>query len=117
MEEKLTAAQANMCGDCCNCTDKVCKDELYSELNSAVNYCLSEIKYWRDYLQAEVNWLGNDLNNHKKGHLPAILGAEKLKNALDTLGIGGDYVVEPRTIYSSETGKPKKLLLEFNLDK
>lgn len=49
---------------------------------------------------------------HLQGHLPPILSVEQLQKAIDTLGIGGDYEVQKKTIYASD-GSVEKLVLEI----
>lgn len=54
--------------------------------------------------------------DHLKGHLPPILSVEQLQKAIETLGIGGDYKVEKKTIYASD-GSVEKLVLEIPVKK
>lgn len=78
-------------GECC---DKPCpaeiEDRLYSMCQNIYRYIDSSISYiyqWQD--------------RHSSGHLPPIQGAEKLQNALKTLGISEDYEVNKRQLWAS----------------
>lgn len=40
--------------------------------------------------------------DHSQGHLPPIIGADKMNKALDKLGLAGDYVVNPKVIHAGK---------------
>jgi len=66
------------------------EDMIYQYMRNVYNYVDSSLSYiwkWQD--------------EHTKNHLPPILGAEKLQNALKILEIDKDYVVQPKTIFAS----------------
>ena len=42
------------------------------------------------------------VSNHQNGHLPPIVGAEKMAGALKSLGVDKDYEVRKPVIYASE---------------
>lgn len=81
------------------------------ELNNQIwNTCYDMVDGLRQY----VYTIADALYEHKtKGHLPPIVGAEKMNKALKACGLDGDYKAEPKSIFASKNryGKP-----EFEVD-
>lgn len=81
--------KANHTGTCCEDAVKL-ESVIYSMIDSVYR---------------RINYLESDLysfiSNHTQNHLPPILGPDKLRHAVEVLGLAGDYKVEPRTIYAS----------------
>lgn len=76
---------------CCNCDG----------MTWEIDYLKSELSYLYRYLSN----LESALYQHAhEGHLPPIIGPEKLTKALKALGLDGDYEVQKRQIWAS-TGK------------
>jgi hypothetical protein len=72
------------------------------DLSRLANFLFQEMQYQMNWLWAEIDWIANRLYKHESnGHLPPINGAEKMKKAIDVLGIGGDYEVQKPVIYAS----------------
>lgn len=65
----------------------------------SINYISNSINELYRYVNSVENHLYKHLDN---GHIPPILGAEKFANALEALGIDGDYKVEKKTIWASQ---------------
>lgn len=55
-----------------------------------------------DWAREEIDGLYNMLYRHMDGHLPAIVGADKMNTALEALGLANDYKVEKKTIYAND---------------
>lgn len=71
--------------------------------NEEIDYLYALIRGFYDY----VNYIEQDIYNHKtKGHIPPILGAGKMENALTVLGIGSDYEVKKPIIWTSASKSP-----------
>lgn len=51
-------------------------------------------------------------SQHIDGHLPPVMGPEKMQKAIEALGIGGDYQVQKRYVYAS-TGKVEEEIVEL----
>lgn len=66
-----------------------------------VSMLVSEMDYQRNWLLNEIDSIAKAFYMHLDGHLPAIKGAEKMQNAINTLGIGGDYEIRKSTIWAS----------------
>lgn len=64
-----------------------------------IDSCYSIIDGLRKYVYNLEDHLYKTISDHNAGHLPKILGAEKMQNALEVLGIDGDYELEKPTIY------------------
>lgn len=71
--------------------------------------------YMVDMLYRYIESVGSDLWRyqwqHQEGHLPPIVGAEKLTNALKALGLEKDYEVKKPVIYASTSEKRGKTFL------
>lgn len=68
---------------------------------------LSSVYDYVDYSISDIyNWIGD----HTEGHLPKISGAEKMKNALDILGISNDYEVIKPIIWAADK---KSVVVEY----
>lgn len=60
--------------------------------------------------------LEDDFSMHKspaKGHLPPIMGADKMNKALKALGLDGDFECQKRIIYASSPKKSSILEIEY----
>jgi hypothetical protein len=62
-----------------------------------------------DWIRSQIEWVRIDINDlynmhfrHMEGHIPAIVGADKMNTALEALGLANDYKVEKKTIYASD---------------
>lgn len=68
------------------------------ELNNQIwNICYDMIAGLRQYVYS----IDDRLYEHSsQGHIPKIVGAERMNNALEALGLDGDYRAEPKTIYA-----------------
>ena len=77
---------------------KEMQDTMYQMIRGVYQYIYS----LEDYLY----------NHISKGHIPPIVGAEKMNKALSALGLDGDYKVEKRTLYAS-IGKQKTIEIEY----
>jgi len=66
-------------------------DELYQMISSIYRYIDAVDRSLWDYI-----------GNHNEGHLPKILGTEKMTNALKALGLDGDYNVAKPTVWASK---------------
>ena len=71
--------------------------------------------YMVDVLYRYIESVSSDLWRyqwqHQEGHLPPIIGAEKLTNALKALGLEKDYEVKKPVIYASASEKRGKTFL------
>jgi hypothetical protein len=69
-----------------------------SDITSQIwNICYDMVSSLRKY----VYRVEDALYEHKKGHLPPILGAERMNRALEAVGLDGDYKAEPKEIYAN----------------
>jgi hypothetical protein len=95
-ENQLKQIQADMVVDNNN--------EVYYK---CIDACYQMVSNLRQYVYAVEDNLYKVIDNHAAGHLPKILGAEKMKNVLETLGLDGDYDVQKPAIYirASRQGK------------
>lgn len=64
----------------------------------------------------DINWLSGQINNlysyisqlqtqlyqFQQTSIPPIIGAEKMQNVLDVLGLSGDYEIQKKVIYASD---------------
>ena len=74
------------------------EDKYMQRINSLANYVFNAT----DNLRSQIYRLEENMYKHEyEGHLPKIIGAEKMNNALEVLGLDGDYKAEPRVIYAS----------------
>jgi 5-bromo-4-chloroindolyl phosphate hydrolysis protein len=74
------------------------------ESNNDVYYkcmdaCYQMVSSLRQYVYGMEDNFYRTMDTHMVGHLPKIAGAEKMSNALETLGISEDYAVQKPTIY------------------
>jgi hypothetical protein len=86
--------------NCCEVKTEPCSPT-YEDLSNVVNYVMREMQYQVNWLSAEISYLFEAMYKHSQGHLPPISGAEKMKKAIEVLGIGGDYDVQKPIIYAS----------------
>lgn len=95
IQEKFNIIKAYMDVDCCDAIP--CVD--YNYIDNSIQY-----------LNQRIDNLFQALSNHiDNGHLPPIEGAEKMKKALQVLGIDKDYQIQPTIIYA-EDGMPEKIV-------
>lgn len=92
------AAKASM-GDCIEVELKV---EAEVEEPEVTQEDLNWINQRIDWAREEIDGLYNMLYRHMDGHLPAIVGADKMNTALEALGLANDYKVEKKTIYAND---------------
>lgn len=82
-------------------------DEMYYKIMDNLYYSLQGI---REYIYS----VQDSLIDHKtKGHIPPILGAEKMQNAMETLGISEDYDLQKPVVYVRASRQGNK---EFSVD-
>ena len=82
--------------------ESVCKEDVQEMLSSLAQYLYKEIQYQFNWIWSEVAYLENAFYKHaSNGHLPPIVGADKLQKALEILGVGGDYEVRKSVIYAA----------------
>ena len=77
-------------------TEKEAKSE-YMTYADMENYHKS-MSYEMKFMREDIAYMYKGLAEHKKGHLPAINDAGKMKEALETLGLGDSYDVQKPTI-------------------
>ena len=85
----------------CECCD--CCEELKYKVDSIVGYVEylnSRISEMYSYISSVESALYDHKNN---GHLPKINSAEQMQVAVTKLGLDGEYNVEKKTIYASNT--------------
>lgn len=80
--------------------------------------CYSMVSNLKQYIYSIEDSFYKRMDDHLAGHLPKINGAEKMQNALETLGISEDYDIQKPTIYvrASRQGN-KQFDIELNLPK
>ena len=92
------AAKASM-GDCIEVELKVEAEEEEPEVTQEdLNWVNTRI----DWAREEINNMFNMFYRHMEGHIPAIVGADKMNTALEALGLANDYKVEKKTIYAND---------------
>lgn len=85
-------------------------NEIYYKCMDA---CYSMVSSLRQYVYSVEDNFYRTMDNHMIGHLPKIHGAEKMENALETLGISSDYEVQKPTIYVRANRQGNK---QFDID-
>lgn len=65
-------------------------------------YLIESMGKYLNYLEQDFY---NYISYHNKGHLPAIMGAEKMQNALEVLGISEDYDVVKQILFANASRK------------
>ena len=92
------AAKASM-GDCIEVELKVEAEVEEPEVTQEdLNWIQSQI----DWVRTDISDLYNMIFRHMDGHIPAIVGADKMNTALEALGLANDYKVEKKTIYAND---------------
>lgn len=77
-------------------------DSMSPEMSNQIwDICYSMVSNLRQYVYA----VEDSFYEHKKNHIPPIIGAERMNNALEVLGLAGDYKAEPRTIFANSKYK------------
>ena len=80
--------------------------------------CYQMVSSVRQYVYTVEDRMYRMFDEHSKGHLPKIHGAEKMQNALETLGIDGDYSVQKPTIWvQANRNGTKNFIAELNIPK
>ncbi len=68
--------------------------------------CMEAMYAMVNHIHSRISSLADDMygyqNNHQSGHLPKIVGADKMNKALAALGLDGDYQAEKKSIYASK---------------
>lgn len=88
------------------------ENEMYEILDAMSQYFAQRFDLCLKYIYEleEAIW------KHKHdGHIPPIHGAEKMKNALNALGIGGDYEVSKPVVWVSAKNGGREMEIEFPL--
>lgn len=105
--DKSTKQFEQLRADCCvNDTNQ----EMYYKVMDA---CYLMVQNLRQYIYSVEDNFYRTMDNHTQGHLPKINGAEKMQNALETLGISEDYEVAKPTIYVRASRQGNK---EFDIN-
>ena len=97
-------------------TDKkesICKDDVYKICAGFAQSIYYEMQYTNNYFMRLVEELYKDNAMHREGHLPPIMGAGKMKAALETLGIAEDYTVAPKYIFASSKNVQSLLIKDI----
>jgi hypothetical protein len=84
--------------------DKEDEEEYCSkkDLNQLVDVVLRISDNLYSYVAEVDGWNYEKWDKHLVGHIPSIIGAEKMNKALKVLGLSEDYVAQPKVIYSSK---------------
>jgi len=85
-------------GDCGTCVEV----ELVAEEHEITQEDLDWIRSQIEWVRMDINDLYNMHFRHMDGHIPAIVGADKMNTALEALGLANDYKVEKKTIYAND---------------
>jgi hypothetical protein len=85
-------------------------------LRCEVEYLYSAIRNMYAYTSQVEQAFYNYIYEHKEGHLPKIQGADKMKNALEALGLDADYEVVKPVIFAN-TKKGLQATLTFQKKK
>ena len=90
-------------------------------MNKQLTACMGAIRSMASYIE----WHGNRLDSHSNkinenhqniharmdkhedGHLPKIVGAEKMNAALKALGMDGDFEAKKQTVYAAKSVSAK----------
>ncbi len=78
------------------------------------DYLHQSMRGMRDYVYGLENQMYKHMDEHKKGHLPPIIGADKMNKALKALGCDGDYNVVKPNLYAHASRKG--MVFEASLD-
>lgn len=83
--------------------------------------CPEDLQCMRESADRQFSWLQNQIDglyrtfySHLDGHLPALIGAERMSKALKALGLSGDFDVQKKVIYAN-TGEPNAVQFTLNL--
>jgi CRISPR/Cas system CSM-associated protein Csm4 (group 5 of RAMP superfamily) len=88
-------------------------DDLYGALRSTADYLHSRVNHVHD----RVTQTNKDMDDHKKGHLPPIPGADKMSKACKALGIGDDYNIQKPTVWSHASKNKNTLEVDLSVKK
>lgn len=109
LDDKFKQAKADIC-----CIDDKSNDVYYKCMDA----CYQMISSLRQYVYSVEDRMYSNFSDHNKGHLPKILGAEKMQNAIDTLGISQDYDVQKPIVWiSASRNGTKNFTAELNIPK
>lgn len=78
-------------------------ENVYSMVNEAVNYVMSEVQYYNKFVMAEIDAMWSWAGSHSKGHLPNVQGAEQMTRAVKGLGLDKEFEVRKKVITASNT--------------
>ena len=107
-EKEFKQIRADMVGE-----DK--NNEVYYKCMDA---CYRMVDGLRSYVYGVENNMYRMMDEHRVGHLPKIHGAEKMKNAIETLGLEGDYDVQKPTLWiQANRNGTKNFNVELNIPK
>lgn len=70
----------------------------YDDLKCGIDCLYNELQFLYRYISNVEDML---LSHAKNGHLPPIIGPDKLTKAIKILGLDGDYEVNKRQIWAS----------------
>jgi hypothetical protein len=82
---------------------------------SKMEYMMQEMGYIYRYASAVEDMVWKYMEKHSKGHLPPIVGAERMQKALKSIGMDGDYDVIKSVIFASK--KQGELVVDYKKDK
>lgn len=88
-------------------------DPKMDKYNSMMDMMYRGFSNLRDYIYGLESKMYAQMDTHKKGHLPPILGADKMSKALKTLGCDGDYEIQKPVIYARASRQGNK---EFEVE-
>jgi len=83
------------------------------DLNEHTDSMYQMIRGVYQYIYALENSFYSWAGQHTSTHLPPIIGAEKMDNALKKLGLDGDYQVQKKTIYASKNARNVTFELDY----
>lgn len=107
--DKLDKEYKEIRGDVCCVTDNPNQEIYYKCMDT----CYQMVSSLRQYVYSIEDNFYKTMDNHNQGHLPKINGAEKMQNALETLGISEDYDLQKPVIYVRASRQGNK---EFSVD-
>ena len=84
------------------------------------NVCPEDLQCMKESVDRQFGWLQNQIDglyrtfySHLDGHLPALVGAERMSKALKALGLAGDFDVQKKVIYANSG---ERSAVQFTLD-
>lgn len=101
-------------------TDDCCQPATKEDLEELAEIMFSNLDYFYNIINRVVEMVYDSQDrfyemfySHLQGHLPPINSPSQMEKALEVLGVGKDFVVEKKHIYSS-TGDVERTLLDIS---